>query len=709
LLLVVDNCEHLIEAVAGLADRLLDSCPGVRILATSREALGVEGETRWLVPPLSVPERGRTPTREELESYESVRLFVERARGRDPSFSLNPKNASAVTEICRKLEGIPLAIELASARVGTLSVEQISERLEGSLDFLTHGGRTAEPRQQTLKGTLDWSYELLSEDEKKLFGRLSVFAGGWTLEASEAVGAGGGVEDGDILDLLSGLVEKSLVVARGGDKGGVRYRLLEPLRQYAFQKLEESGETQSTLRVHAGYFLAFAEEAEPQLFGPRDVEWLERLEEEHDNMRATLSWALEEAQAELGLRLAGALWPFWEARGHYSEGRRWIEEALKKEGPTSGVVRAKALYAVGLIASAQSDMHRAEVAAREGIALSTEVEIGSSLAASFRRVLGFAAGWRGDYEQAKELAEDSLKLSRQAHDKVGIARALFELANNLTYLGDRERGKELCEEAIALCREVGYASGLGGGLLSLGYILLLEGDYERGAALNDEAVALFRERGYKGNLEYALVNLGWAALLRGDHEQARSYLEESLTLSKELGDRLSASDGLEGLACVYATEGASEQAGRLFGAAMALREALGFQNTLEEDAWPEPYVATARSLLGGTSWEATLAQGRGMSMEEAIEYALLEAEPFTATLPKLGQPSSPEPEHPAGLTSREIEVLGLVAAGMTSAQIADELFLSPRTVNTHINSVYHKIGVNSRAAATRYAMEHGLA
>ena len=630
-----------------------------------------------------------------------MRLFVERAGGRDPSFALSPHNAHAVAEICRKLEGIPLAIELASARVGTLSVEQISERLEGSLDFLTRGGRTAEPRQQTLKGALDWSYELLSEDEKELFGRLSVFAGGCTLEASEAVGAGGGVEEGEVLDLLSGLVEKSLVVARGGDQGGVRYRLLEPLRQYASQKLEESGQAEAAKRLHAGYFLVLAEEAEPQLFGPRDVELLERLEEEHDNMRATLSWALEEAQAELGLRLAAALWPFWEARGHYSEARRWIEEALKKEGPTSGVVRAKALYALALIAAAQSDMHRAEVAAQEGIALSTEVEIGSSLAASFPRVLGFAAGWRGDYEQAKELAEESLKLSRQAHDKVGIARALFELANNVTYLGDRERGKELYEEAIALCREVGYASGLGGGLLSLGYFLLLEGDYERGAALNEEAVALFRERGYKGQLEFAVVNLGWAALLRGDHEPARSYLKESLTLSKELGDRLTASDGLEGLACVYATEGASEQAGTLFGAAMALREAIGYQSTLEEDAWPEPYVATARSLQGEGSWEATLAQGRTMSMEEAIEYALSKEEPSAPPLPST-------PEHPAGLTSREAEVLGLVATGLTSAQVATQLFLSTRTVDTHLTSIYHKLGVTSRAGATRFALEHGL-
>jgi predicted ATPase len=287
LLLVVDNCEHLIEAVAGLADRLLDSCPGVRILATSREALGVEGETRWIVPPLSVPEQGRTPTLEELEGYESVRLFVERARGRDPYFSLNPKNAIGVTEICRRLEGIPLAVELAAARVGTLSLVQIVQRLTDSLKLLTGGARTAVNRHRTLQGSLGWSHELLSEDEKKLFGRLSVFAGGWTLEASEAVGAGGSVEEDEVLDLLSGLVEKSLVVTRGSDEGVVRHRMLEPIRQYALEKLEERGEIEVVKRAHAAYFLAMAERAEPELMGEEAVMWLAELGREVANLRAS--------------------------------------------------------------------------------------------------------------------------------------------------------------------------------------------------------------------------------------------------------------------------------------------------------------------------------------------------------------------------------------------------------------------------------------
>jgi predicted ATPase len=321
LLLILDNCEHLLEATARLVDNVLDSCPQLRVLATSREALGVEGELRWAIPSLSMPEPQGTPTTEDLEAYEAARLFVERARGRDPAFSLSPHNALAVAEICRRLEGIPLAIELAAARVGTLSVEQISQRLTDSLKLLTGGPRTQMPKQRTLRGALDWSHELLSGDEKKLFGRLSVFAGGWTLEAAEAVGAGGDVEEEDILDLLSGLVEKSLAVAKGFDEGRVRYRLLEPVRQYALEKLKESGEGEAAKRAHAEYFLILAEEAEPELFGPRDVEWFDRLEEEHDNLRAALSWALGRAETELGLRLGGALQPFWEAHGHYSEGR----------------------------------------------------------------------------------------------------------------------------------------------------------------------------------------------------------------------------------------------------------------------------------------------------------------------------------------------------------------------------------------------------
>jgi predicted ATPase/DNA-binding CsgD family transcriptional regulator/Tfp pilus assembly protein PilF len=715
LLLILDNCEHLIEAIASLVDLLLDSCPRLRILATSREGLGVEGEIRWVVPSLSVPEQGRwTLSSEELEGYESVRLFVERGRGRDPSLSLSPHNARAVADICKRLEGIPLAIELAAARVGTLSLEQISQRLTDSLKLLTGGSKTQMAKQRTLRGALDWSYELLSEDEKKLFERISVFAGGWTLEAAEAVGVGGGVEEDNILDLLSRLVEKSLVVARGGEQGDARYRMLEPVRQYARQKLEKGGEDEEARRRHATFFLALAEQAEPRLQGPEDIMWLERLESEHDNLRAALSWALESEEVELALRLGGALGTFWHAHGDLGEGRKWLEATLAKDGLASVVLRIKALEALFWLTYDQWDLDRAEAVAQEAMQLGAEAEIDSSLAASLRIMLASPAWVGGDYERAKELLEESLEISREANDKIKIAEALFQLGGTAWGPGDSARAKEIYEEGIAVCREAGYTNRLPSFLLSLGYVLMLEGDYERGATLNEEAAALCREHGYKSNLDYALDNLGWAALLQGDHDRARTFYEESLMVSNELGDRMVATGSLEGMACISAAQGGAVRAGRLFGAAEALLEAVGavaYQLTPEEESWRQPYRATACSLLGEHSWEEALVQGRAMSMEDAIEYAL-SAEKHSATTPSTTTShSSPSyaSEHPAGLTSREIEVLGLVAAGMTSARIARELYLSPRTVEAHITSIYHKIGVSSRAAATRFALEHNLA
>ena len=717
LLLILDNCEHLLEATALLVDRLLDSCPRVRILATGREALRVEGEARWLVPPLSAPESRGTPPSEELERYESVRLFVERARGRDPAFSLGQRNALAVAEICAKLEGIPLAIELAAARVGTLSLEQIAERLGGSLELLTRGGRTAVPRQRTLKGALDWSHDLLSEPEGIVFRRLSPFAGGWTLEASEAVASGEGVAEGEVLNLLYGLAEKSLVVAEGiGEGDRVRYRLLEPVRQYALEKLEEGGEDEETRRRHADYFLALAEEAEPRLWGPGDREWLDRLEEEHDNIRAAFSWALGRGEVELSLTLGGALATFWRAHGHLGEGRRWLEEALAKDDRRASLAaRIRALEALFRLTFEQWDHDRVQSIAQEAMELSAEAEIGSSLAASLRTVMGGAAWVRGDYERARGLLEESLAFSRKVDDKAEIANALMFLALTMDSLDDPARAKEIYEEGIVLCREAGHIYRLTHFLMNLGYSLLLEGEYERGATLSEEAAALCREHGYKGRCQDALDNLGWAALLQEQHERGRSYFEESLAISKELGDKLTPSSSLEGMACLSAAEGEASRAARLFGAAQALLEAVGavaFEPTPEEEAWREPYLGAARSQLGEAAWGETLARGRAMTLQEAIEYALSEEEPSATAAPSSTtsqtSPSS-APERPGGLTSREVEVLGLVATGMTNAQVAQRLFLSPRTVETHLTSIYHKLGVTSRSAATRFALEHGLA
>jgi len=691
-LLVVDNCEHLADSAADLLDTLLDSCPRLRVLATSREALGLAGEIVWRVPSLSVPETDSLPTPGEMTGYEAVRLFAERARLKLPAFELTLEDAPAVAEVCRKLEGIPLAIELATARMGTLSVRQISERLQDPLSLLSVGGRTAVSRQQTLRGTLDWSYELLGESERALFGRFSVFAGGWTLEAAEVVGTSEGTEEGDVLDTFSGLVDKSLVVAEARLKSRVRYRLLEPVRQYAREKLEEGGEAEEVRRRHASFFLTLAEEAEPRLRGPEDMEWLERLEIEHDNMRAALAWTLEREEAELAARLAGALMLFWEWHGHLSEGRRWLEEVLEKKWRVPAAVRAKALFAVCQMAHLQFDTDRAKAAALEGIELSAEAQMDGSLAAAFRWKLGYAARLRGDYERAQELVEESLAFSREADDKIGIADVLIELGAISAFLGDHERAREQWEEGVVLCRELGYGLQLANLLGNLGLMYLLEGDYERGAALNEEAAALSRERGYKGGIAFSLDMQGWVALLQGDHERAGISYRESLTLCKELGDKQIAVGSLDGLACISAAEEASERAAKLFGAAEVLGEAVG-PLTPEEDALRAPYLVMARSQLDEASWRAAWVEGRAMSMNQAIDYALSEEEPIPPISPATKRPSADEERH---LTRREREVAALVARGFTSRQIASQLVFSERTVDNHVAHILRKLSLHSR-------------
>ena len=641
-LLILDNCEHLIDPVACFVDALLNSCPHLRVMATSRESLNLEGELSWLVPSLSVPSLGQSPTVGELAGYESVRLYLERARHRNPAFSLTSENAQAVARICERLGGIPLAIELAAARVG-LSVEQIAARLDDSLRLLTAGSRTASPRQRTLRGTLDWSYELLSESERRLFGRLSAFSGGWTLEAAEIVGAEGDTEQGEVLDLLSRLVDKSLVVAEATGIGGVRYRMLEPIKQYAREKLEEGGEAEEVRRQHASFFLALAENAEPRLRGPEDMEWLGRLETEHDNLRAALSWALEQEEAdELGLRLAGALWLFWEGHGHYGEGHSWLKQVLARGGQASAAARAKALEGKGWLIFDSDESDETVMTAREGLKLSDEGGLGGEVGAKFLELLGWKASWQGDRERAKELLEECLKLRRDAKDEWGIADALLGLALALDSPDARKRGKDLYEEGIVLCRKLGYVRTLGRLLFSLGFTLLLEGDYERGGALNEEAATLYRERGYKGGLEYILDNLGLAALLQDDHERAGSYYRESLMLCKELGTRVVASESLRGLACISVARGATKRAIRLFGAAAALSEAVHVQYHPDEHVWRAPYLADARSRLDEASWAEAWAEGRGMSMEQAIDYALSEGKTVTLPSPGSEQPSSDE-------------------------------------------------------------------
>jgi tetratricopeptide (TPR) repeat protein len=491
------------------------------------------------------------------------------------------------------------------------------------LRLLTGGARNLPERQRTLRGAIEWSYELLDAGEKTLFTRVAVFSGGFTLEAMETICDAEGELPLDIIEGASSLLDKSLLRQEEGAEDEPRFVMLETIHEYARERLEQSGETGEIRKLHAQYFLALAEQDESKLRGPEEARWLEHLEIEHDNMREALSWALDGEEVELGLRLAGALWRFWWIRGHYHEGRRWLEEALAKDSRVSAA-RAKALEAVGWLADDQGDIDRAVAAAEEGLDLSAEAGIQSSVAAPFLRILGSAAVIRGDHERAARLYEESLALSREAEDTRSVASSLLQLGNVTSERGDYEGAKGFYEEGLALSRKLDDTALLTSYLISLGYESLLQGDPERGATLNEEAAVLLGERGHKGRLQYALDNLGWAALMRGDRQQARSLHQESLALSRELGDKLVAAESLEGLAC-SAARGEEERAARLFGATEALREAVGYHQAPRERALREPFLGAARSRLEEAKWEAAWAEGRAMTFEDAVAYALEDA------------------------------------------------------------------------------------
>jgi predicted ATPase/class 3 adenylate cyclase len=622
-LLLLDNLEQVPES-APVVDGLLSSAANLKILATSRTPLGLYGEYEFPVPPLSLPDPDSLPLLENLTEYEAIRLFVERARAVRPDFSLTEENGPAVVEICERLDGLPLAIELAAARIKLLPPQVLLDRLGNRLKLLTGGARNLPERQRTLRNAIEWSYGLLDEGEKLLFGRLGVFSGGATLEAIEAVCDARGDLPIDAFDGASSLLDKSLLRQEEGAGGEPRFVMLETIHEFANVKLEESGEAEVVRRIHAEYFLALAEEAEPELRGPKQGTWLERLDPEHDNVRAALFWTIEQGEAELGLLLAGALRPFWYARGHFDEGKRWLTETLAQGERASALARVKALEGLSWLADVQGDLLKAEAAAEEGLRLSATAEIKSSLPASLQLILGDVAEQRGDYERAKVLFEESRKIYVEAGDRRGVAEAIGGLGNLYYDRGDYERAKELYEEGLALSRELGGAQPYSTFLISLGYELLLQGDYEQATALNEEAAALLREHGLRGGLEHALDNLGWAALLRGDYERADALHKDSLMLCRELGNELVASESLEGLACIAGARGETERAARLFGVAEALRESVGYRQVPRELAIREPYLTAARASTEKTVWEEAWGEERRMKFEEAVSYALME-------------------------------------------------------------------------------------
>ena len=568
---------------------LVSSCPNLTVLATSRAPLRVRGERRYPVPPLGLPDLVHAPGVEEVARAPAVELFVERAREASPAFELTENNATVVAKICRRLEGLPLALELAAARVSPLGTVALHARLDQALE--AGGVRDLPERQQTMRATLRWSYELLSEEEKALFRRLSVFASGFTMEAAEAVGAAGEAATYKILGLLGRLVEQSLVVAANTGKEGdeVRYRMLEPIRQFALEELEESGEAVETRRRHAEFFLGLAERAEPEHKGPDQVAWLEKVEKEHANLRATLGWSLSMDDAETAAR-GGALWIFWWYHSHQREGRRWMEAMLERDlSPPS---RAKVLMVAGSMAFGHGDYEQCEKYCEECLELSQQA--GDRIRAAWARVgLDLAAMGRTDYEAATSLLQEALRFFQEA------------------------------DEHFAVAHVTGY----------LGILALTCGEAGKATQKFEEGLAVARQIGDRGSAYIALYNLAQVALSRGDYDQAATLFEEGVTLSGQMGDRANVAYCLEGMATVAGARGEAERCARLIGAAEGLHEGVGVPAYVYYEPYRSVYertMAAVRSELGEGAFEEAREQGREMTFEEAVGHTVEYDEPSPA-------------------------------------------------------------------------------
>jgi predicted ATPase len=560
LLLVLDNFEHVLEAAPEVAT-LIETCPKLSVLVTSRAPLRVRGEQEYPVPPLALPSSTIAPSVAELVGSPSGRLFAERAREASPAFELTPHNSGAVAAICWRLAGLPLALELAAARVRFSDPATLLSRLDQALSAV--GARDLPQRQRTMWATLDWSYELLSEEERILFQRLSVFVGGFSLEAAEAVGAEPGASGSSVakngLEILGRLVEQSLVVAEPDQKGsGIRYGMLEPVRQYASEKLKESGEAGETERRHLAHFLGLAEEADltyglltgVKPTGAQGEAWMFRLEREHDNLRAALSWAKERGDVEAGLRLAGALSWFWWMRGYFGEGRNWIEDFLEKasHGGFEAVdgVRAKALLGAGMLSFGHGDLLRSITLLEEGLATYRGLGDRAGTAATVA-MLGNVRRAQGDDDRAEELSEEGLRLSRLLEDNRSAAISLNTLGHIARHRGDLDRARDLFGEALALWKKLEDRRGMAYSFCNLGVAALQRGETRHALKLHEESLLLYEALQDKAGQAFVLINLGDVARYLGDEERAVSLYEEALVLHRELGNERGISRAVERL------------------------------------------------------------------------------------------------------------------------------------------------------------------
>lgn len=621
MLLLLDNFEQALAA-APLVVELLVAAPQLKVLVTSRAVLHVSGEHQFPVPPLTVPELKSMPPVEVLEQYSALALFSERARAVKPDFAITDENASVVVEICRRLEGLPLAIELAAARIRLFSPAEMLRRLKDRFRLLSGGARDLPERQQTMRGTIDWSYELLDEDDKKLFRRLSVFVDGCTLGAAEVVCNPAGDPSIDFLEGMSSLVDKSLQRQEEQLGGESRFRLLETVREYGLGCLSQSGEAAVIRERHADFFLKLVERIEPQLLGSNQEVWLDRLEVEHDNLRAALEWSTESAQVEIGLRLGGALRRFWETRGYLGEGRKRLGKLLAvSRGFDQSKSRMKALYAAGVLADAQGDYRAARTLFEENLAINRALGDQWGIANSLNN-LGIVAVRNHDYAAARSLYEESLGAWRELGNRSAVALSLSNLGNVAENQGDYVVACALYEEGLATFKELKDARGIASSLSHLGDAARKQCDYQKARSCYDESLAMFMQSGSKWDIANALADLGNLACDQADCMRARSLYEESMVIFGELGDIRGVARLLEGFVGLALVQDQPERALRLAGAANAIRKEHGVPLSADEEIRLQRNLDPIRQSLEESVQTASWIGGQAMSIESAIEYAL---------------------------------------------------------------------------------------
>jgi len=761
MLLVLDNCEHLVDGCDRFCLELLQAAPGLTFLATSREPLAVPGEMIWPVPPLSLPPAGVFGVTEIL-SYEAVALFQDRATTVLPGFGLTEENAQAVAELCRRLDGLPLAIELAASRIRAITPQQCLERIDARFRLLAGRSHTLPPRQQTLRGAIDWSYSLLSEQERVLWRRLSVFPGTFSLPAAEVVTAGEPLGSEEWLDLMLRLVEKSIVMTeeQGSEK---RYRMLESIREYGREQMLESGEEEALRLRYQAWCLALVKAEEPALWGPNPGPSLHRLALEHANLQEALRWCVSRSDPAHGLQLATGMVRFWAMHGHLEEAATWFKQLLAQASPTDplrprGLLglaffllrtgeseQAERLLAEAIpLLRAQDDQERlfqalnltgtmlvergqvdaARSAYRDSLATATRMQDKLLMATALTN-LGVLANIQGEYAEAQEQYLAALHLSEEAGDRFSMALLLNNLGRNQAEMGDPIRAKGYYEQSLIWSRGLGDSQNLGRTLCNLGDIYRQAGELDQAVAMYDEAVRQFRLSGSASLLAMGLARLASVAVEVGDQERAMEHLREGLSMVRTSAP-LSLARLLDSAAELAIARDLPSHAARLYGAASEISRRQGERVTSGRQTTHEESLATLRRQLGAEGLAVEWARGEQWSTEAARLFALSELSqtlaqqenrpvpappPSPAQSPRATpaeQPPKEELANQRGLTLREVQILRLVARGLTAAEIGRSLFLSPRTVQKYEETLRQKLHVANRTMLAAWATRHGF-